>query len=246
MTDPVFLTIVSLTFLLAGLVKGVIGLGLPTVAIGLLSLVMAPAQAAALLIVPSLITNVWQCTGKGLWPLLRRLWPMLLGIGVGTYAGGGLLTADDGGRATLALGMALILYAVVGLSAARFSVPPAAEPWLSPLVGVATGLVTAATGVFVIPAVPYLQALALDKDDLVQALGISFLVSTLALTAVLASTAALTGPLAATSLLALAPALLGMGLGQWIRSRVRAETFRRCFFVGLLLVGGHLAVRGLL
>lgn len=44
-------------FLLAGFVKGVIGLGLPTVAVGLLSLVMPPVQAAALLILPSMVTN---------------------------------------------------------------------------------------------------------------------------------------------------------------------------------------------
>ncbi|NVZ80096.1 sulfite exporter TauE/SafE family protein, partial [Pseudomonas gingeri] len=48
------------TFLLAGTVKGVIGLGLPTVAMGLLGLAMVPAQAAALLIIPATLTNVWQ------------------------------------------------------------------------------------------------------------------------------------------------------------------------------------------
>ena len=48
------------TFLLAGLVKGVIGLGLPTIAMGLLAIVLPPAQAAALLVVPSFVTNVWQ------------------------------------------------------------------------------------------------------------------------------------------------------------------------------------------
>ena len=47
-------------FLVAGTVKGVVGLGLPTIAMALLVLMMSPAEAAALLIVPSLVTNVWQ------------------------------------------------------------------------------------------------------------------------------------------------------------------------------------------
>ncbi len=51
-------------FLLAGFVKGVIGLGLPTVSIGLLGLLMTPAQAAAILVVPSLVTNIWQANGR--------------------------------------------------------------------------------------------------------------------------------------------------------------------------------------
>ena len=50
-------------------------------------------------------------------------------------------------------------------------------------------------------------------------------------------------PVAGASLLALAPALAGMALGQWVRARVRSETFRICFFVGSLLLGAHLALR---
>ena len=57
--------LVLFTFTMAGLVKGVIGLGLPTVAMGLLGLAMAPSQAAALLIIPATLTNVWQLAFGG-------------------------------------------------------------------------------------------------------------------------------------------------------------------------------------
>jgi uncharacterized membrane protein YfcA len=248
MTDPTALVAVAAsTFLLAGFVKGVIGLGLPTVAVGLLGLAMAPAQAAALLVVPSLVTNIWQlAAGPRLRPLLARLWPMMAGICAGTWAGSGLLAADDGGRATMALGVALILYAAASLVTTRLRVAPGAEPWLSPLVGAATGVITAATGVLVIPAVPFLQALSLAKDDLVQALGLSFTVSTAALAASLAHEGLFQASLAGASLLALAPALLGMVLGQRLRGRLDPARFRLCFFLGLLAVGGHLAIRPLL
>ncbi|MFL5331975.1 MAG: TSUP family transporter, partial [Geminicoccaceae bacterium] len=89
--EPFPIAVAMLTFLLAGFVKGVIGLGLPTVAMGLLSTVMAPAQAASLLIVPSFITNVWQlATGPRFAVLARRLWLMMAGVVVGTLAGTGL------------------------------------------------------------------------------------------------------------------------------------------------------------
>ncbi|HSK40646.1 MAG TPA: TSUP family transporter, partial [Arenibaculum sp.] len=88
-----------------------------------------------------------------------------------------------------------------------------------------------------------LQALGLEKDDLVQALGLSFTVSTLALAAGLAHDGAFEASLAGASSLALVPALAGMLLGQRIRGRVRPETFRLCFFLGLLALGGHLALR---
>jgi hypothetical protein len=244
------LAFVSSTFLLAGLVKGVVGLGLPTIAMGLLAVVMTPAQAAALLIVPSFITNMWQAVGPQFIPLLRRLWPMLLGIGLGiwcmrAWAGAGLLTADNGAHASMWLGGVLALYAVLGLAAVELSVPARLEPWLSPLIGVLTGIVTAATGVYMIPSVPYLQALGLEKDNLVQSLGLSFTVSTLALAVLLVHDGALQTSVAGVSLLALAPALVGMMLGQWVRARVRSQVFRVCFFLGSLLLGIHLVVRAL-
>jgi uncharacterized protein len=241
------LVITTVTFLVAGFVKGVIGLGLPTVAMGLLSVVMPPAHAAALLIVPSFVTNVWQlAAGPRFDALAHRLWPMMAGIVVGTWAGAGLMTGGSGRRAAIALGLALVAYAVLGLTAIRFSLPPAAERWLAPLVGAATGLVTAATGVFVIPAVPYLQALDLGKDDLIQALGLSFTISTVALAATLAGAGAFQSATAGASVLALAPALAGMFLGGWVRDRVSERNFRRFFFVGLLALGAHLASRALI
>ena len=244
MNDPVNLLLVGAAFLIAGGVKGVIGMGLPTVAVGILSLAMPPAQAAAILVAPSLVTNVWQSVaGPNLKPLLRRLWTLFAGVCVGIFAGAGMLTSDSSGRAVLGLGICLIVYALLGLSAVRFHVPRRAEPWLSPLVGLATGLVTGATGIFVIPAVPYLQALDLDRDDLVQALGLSFTTSTLALAYVLTQAGILQSSLAGLSLLAIAPALAGMVAGQMVRGRIPPDAFRICFFVGMLLLGAHLALR---
>ena len=234
------------TFIVAGMVKGATGLGLPTVAMGLLGLAMPPVQAAALLLVPSLVTNVWQLlAGPRFGALLRRLWGMMFGVVAGTLAGSGLIAGTAGHAATAALGGALALYGLVGLLKPRLRVPAAAEPWASPLVGVATGLVTGATGVFVVPAVPYLGSLGLQRDDLVQALGLSFTISTLALAAGLAWHGALPTGAAGASLLALVPALTGMVLGGWLRARVRPKNFRLIFFAGLLVLGGELFWRGL-
>ena len=136
-------------FLLAGLVKGVVGLGLPTLAMALLALAMPPAQAAALLILPSLVTNVWQMRPwPTLAPMTRRLWPMQAGVVAGTLGGAWLLGAPAGAWAMQALGAALVVYGLWGLSGARVSqVPAGAERVLGPLVGAVTGLVTAHGGV---------------------------------------------------------------------------------------------------
>ncbi len=233
-------------YLLAGFVKGVIGLGLPTVAIGVLGLMMTPAQAAAILLVPSLVTNAWQfVTGGEIRALTRRLWPLLVGICLGTWIGALLLPGGSTPEATVWLGAALAIYAALGLFKVNFSVSQRNEVWLGLIVGLATGVISVATGIFAVAA-PYIQALKLERSRMVQALGLSFTVSTIALALALAHGGEMSTTLVWPSLVALGAALVGMVLGQLVRGRISAETFRVWFFAGLLLLGAHLALRGLL
>jgi uncharacterized protein len=239
-----FLIIVTGAFLLAGMVKGIVGMGLPTVAMGLLALAMTPVQAAALLVVPSLVTNLWQMlAGPSIRKVVARLAMLLIGTCLGTFAGIGFMTGGSSKAAPIALGVILVLYAALGLSAVRFRVPPRLERSLSPLVGITTGILTGATGVFAVPAVPYINSLGFEKEELIQALGVSFTVSTLALAAALAWQGAFAAGLGLRSVLAVLPALLGMFAGQCVRDRLRPESFRRWFFIGLLLTGLYMVWR---
>jgi uncharacterized membrane protein YfcA len=236
--------LVVFAYLVAGFVKGVIGMGLPTVALGILAAVITPAQAAAILIAPSLATNTWQMVaGPYLLGLVKRLGLMLLGMFVGAWFGSGILTGVNAKPAAIGLGVVLILYSLLGLSKIRFSVPRHTEIWLGPLVGIATGYVMAATGVFVIPALPYLQAIGLEKDELVQALGLHFTVSTVALAFVLWDGGAFNVSLGTLSLFAIVPAMLGMYLGQRMRARISAQTFLTLMYLGLVALGINLLVK---
>ena len=239
-TPYVFMLVVSV-FVLAGLVKGVVGLGLPTISMALLSIFMLPAQASALLVIPSLITNIWQTRPvHALAPLLKRLGSMQAGVVAGTLAGAMLLGAPVGVWASVSLGIALIAYAIWTLLGQPLHVSVSAEKWLGPCIGVMTGLITAATGVFVVPAVPYLQSIGLARDQLIQAMGLSFTVSTVALAAGLWLNDSYSAGSVSVSLVMLLPALAGMGIGQWLRQRMAPAVFRRCFLLGLLGVGGYL------
>ncbi|WP_323718424.1 TSUP family transporter [Paracoccus aminovorans] len=145
---------------------------------------------------------------------------------------------------TTVLGATLVAYALYTLIAPPFRVSPAQERWLSPLAGLITGVIAGATGVFVIPAVPYMQALGLEKDDLVQALGLFFTTSTIALALGLASHHAWQVDQLALSSLAVVPALIGMWAGQILRRALSPATFRRWFLIMLALLGGEMLLRG--
>ena len=81
---------IAAVFLLAGFVKGVIGLGLPTVSMGLLAVTMPPSQALAIVIVPAIVTNIWQTfVGPYLRDIVRRLWPLMIGTALGIWLNAG-------------------------------------------------------------------------------------------------------------------------------------------------------------
>jgi uncharacterized membrane protein YfcA len=232
--------VIALTFFVAGFVKGVAGMGLPTVAMGVLCATMSPVSAASLLVIPSFVTNFWQLfTGPDFLALMKRLWVMMLGIMVGTLAGSWLLTSANTVFASVGLGGALIVYAVHGLFAKPLSVPARFERLLAPVIGLTTGLINGGTGIF---TVPYLQALGLSKDDLIQALGLSFTVSTIALAAGLARGGAFHLGNITLSALAVIPALLGMQVGTMVRERISTATFRRWFLILIAILGLELAV----
>lgn len=241
---PPHFLIVLVTFFFAGIVKGASGMGLPTVAMGVLSAVMPPVSAAALLVIPSFVTNFWQLfTGPNFLSLIKRLWTMMLGIVIGTLAGSWLLTNANTSYTNIGLGSALIIYAIHGLWAKPLSVPARIESSLSPVIGLLTGVINGGTGIFTLPAVPYLQALGFSKDDLIQALGLSFTVSTIALAAGLAQGGAFHIENFMLSALAIIPALIGMAVGTAVRKRISQATFRRWFLIFIAILGFELVLR---
>lgn len=245
-TDWMLLAIVAITFCFAGMIKGVIGVGLPTIATGLLGAFIPPVQAAAIVVLPTLLTNVWQMwNGPALLDLLKRLWPMLSSVVLGTIVTAGIITGGDVRLTVALLGAALMVFAGYGLFGARFHVARGAEPVIGALAGLATGLISGATGVFVVPTVPFLQAIDLGKDELVQAIGLTAFVSAFALALGLGIHGGLATAVALPTSVALVAALAGMGLGQVVRSRLSLDTFRRWVLIGLLGLGGSMIARGL-
>ncbi len=240
------LVIVLIIFLLAGTVKGVIGFGLPTVSLAVLTVVVELPVAVLLMVIPSAITNIWQAVdGPHFLDLMRRFWLMLLASAVGVWFSYGLLLVANPKNMTALLGVVLCIYAAVSLHRGRLIPRLTHERFVSPAVGLVTGALAGATGSLVMPMVPYLQALDLERDTLVQMMGISFAVSTCAIGLAIADHGGYDSKLVLLSLVALVPALAGMKLGRLLRQRLPELVFRRCLFAGLLVIGIRLIWKGL-
>ena len=232
------LILVAAAFLLAGFIKGVLGLGLPTVSMGLLALTMPPGQAIAIVIVPAIVTNIWQTFGGPyLRDIMRRLWPLMVGTVIGIWLNAGLLTGPYAPYGTVVLGVLLVTYAIIGLSKFNFKVARRNEKWIGGIVG----LVTAATGVQVIPSMPFMQAIGMEKDELVQALGVFFTVATIALAFNITASGLLTAATALPGAVAMVASFAGMFIGQAVRTRMQPDVFRRWFLIAMIFLGLYLA-----
>lgn len=238
------LATVIVVFILAGLVKGVSGMGLPTVSIALLSLFIPPAQAAMLMVMPSLATNLAQCWGPHGLMLFRKLGWLWGCLAFATIYSPLPDISDGGSHATLFLGVVLVTYSFWGLFKPQLPRLNKSHPVASALVGGSTGIITAATGVFVLPMVPYMQLLGLSKEAFIQGLGIGFTIATMALAARLGLNGSFDLPNGSVAIgLAVLSAFAGLWLGSMVRDRLNPVQFQKSLYIVLGSLGLAMIVR---
>jgi hypothetical protein len=238
MIDTFYILVVVTAFLFGGVVKGVIGLGLPSICLALLTLAIDLPSAMALILAPSFFTNIWQIfAGGNTRAIFVRVWPFLSMATVSVWFGAMSLTRLNLELLAALLGLLLIIYAIVNLCGLGFTVKKNHEVWVGPLMGTINGIFAGMTGSSVVPGVMFLQAINLQKNEFIQAMGMLFALSILALAFALGRNNFLTAELAVTSTVAMLPALVGMAIGQKIRQRLPEQLFRNVFFISLLVLG---------
>ncbi|MGE0747334.1 MAG: sulfite exporter TauE/SafE family protein [Rhodospirillales bacterium] len=244
--DPVTLAVALGAFALAGAVKGLVGMGLPLTAISIMVTVVSPLEAIPLIVVPVIVTNIWQVVqGGALASVVARFWAMNVAACAGIWLGTIVLFALDPALLAAGLGAVVFAYSLINLLAVQVRLRPQAERRWGPAVGLLSGFLTGTTGSVGIPLVVFFQAIGFDRDTYLRAISLIFLVSGVFLGATLIGRGAFGWPQAAASTAALAPALAGMWVGQKLSGRLSPERFRACVFAVLLVVGAHLIAKTL-
>jgi len=240
--DPFELALTGAAFFAAGVLKGIVGLGMPIVVIGITAPVFGLATAIQLVIVPGAVTNLRQALKGGMFRHIvqRQKW-LLATTAAGIWLGTSVLAGGEGVWLGRLLGAALLAYALYALLLPPLPAPGRAEPVLAPLIGLTSGMMSGMVGVWAVPGVIWMALLRLPRDELVQTLGIVFVTISLALGGSFAQRALLHADTLLLSVLALPAMVAGMVVGERLRHRLPEQAFRRVFLVALLVLGGAIA-----
>lgn len=236
--EPAVLAAVALTLLLAGAAKGFLGLGITFVAAPMLTLFISIPEMVTLLALPILLSNIWQAFAGGhLHQSWRRMWPLILCLGIGTVIGARLLVGVDGDILFAVLGALVAALAIIGLTGFNPRIPGRWEGIAGPVFGFAAGIVGGMTTMFGPIITAYVAHLGLDKDRLVAATALIYVASGGFLVGALTVQGAMTGQAFVASALATIPVLAGTALGDRLRRRSGETVFTKILLIFLLLLG---------
>ena len=244
MPDVSLIAFASAVLLLAGTVKGFIGLGMPTVALALLTLQLDARSAVTLILVPMLLVNIWQYwRGPDMIGCLRQHWRYAVILGVVVAVTVWLSRSAPDHILRIVLGFFILVFCFLSWRNMVPPIPPRRVRLFEALSALIAGLVGGLTAAWAPPLAMYLTGLRLERDDFVQALGFLIAAGSIAIFIMYPAVGHSSGVDLAVSTFLLIPTLSGFAVGERLRHRTDPERFRRYFLIAFALLGTNLLLK---
>jgi uncharacterized protein len=245
--DALTITVITLSMVLGGVVKGITGIGLPIVAMAFILNFVDPKVTLAILVLPILVTNLWQAarTGNIMQPL-KRFWLMTVTFLVCLFIGARLVVKLDADMLFAVLGVCVVAFSASNLIRPPVHpLRPTTERWVGPIAGGLGGILGGISTIWGPPMMMYLMMLKLDKETWIRTVGLIWFAGAIPLTIAYWQNGVLNSDTAPLSAYACIPGMVGIRIGEIIRDRIRQETFRKVMLAALVIIGLNLIRRAL-
>lgn len=233
------------TFLFAAFLKGTAGLGFATTCLGIMATFLDMRLAIPLVIIPSILSNIMVMVDAGdFFRILRKYWFMYASAVPGLFLGLWILGGGDTTLPRVVLGISMVLYGIYGIWGGSFTLNH--TPIMAGVIGSITGLVNGLTGSQIMPVLPYLMALNISKDELVQAINTSFTFASLIMLFGMGKLGLLNREILIISTAGIIPVWFGIWVGGKVRRLLPESVFRKAVLLLIILLGAGLIVKPLL
>jgi uncharacterized membrane protein YfcA len=235
---------ILIAYIVASGIKGLTGLGFSTSCLPVLALRLDLKVAIPLVVVPSIASNVAIMMEAGrFYETVRRFWPLYMSSIPGLLVGLIVLISINVDTARLILGLVLVAYSLLALSNKPFTLSRGWERKLKMVVGFCTGFVNGLTGSQVMPVLPYLLALNLNKKACVQAIHISFTLSSLIMLLSMQKLGYLSSHTLLIAVSGLVPVLPTVYFSSKLRHYLVGPLYRNLILIFLLIMGAILSTK---
>ena len=231
------------TFIVSGIIKGFLGLGLPSTAMGLLTLVIEPIHAISIMVAPILFSNIFQYARSSQpYKTFTELKVFALFIIVSIFVTSLFITAYPRSLLTIAIGSSMVIFSLNQWFGFKIQIGPSYS--FQVLIGTLSGVLGGLSSIWSPPVAMYLIARDYNKEDFISATGFLFMVGGIPLGLGLYFASVLTFAIAIQSFAALIFVLIGFRIGEYLRSFVNQQTFRNSVLVAFIILGSRLIYEG--
>jgi uncharacterized membrane protein YfcA len=246
MDQFIYIASLAAVFLLAGTIKGIVGLGLPTTALGLMTLFIDPRTAIAVLIFPLVFSNAWQMYRAGdIRASIKRYLPFVVALVIFVWLSVQLSVAVDHNILLAAMGISILLFVIVNAIDITPPVPERFDKIAQLIAGVFAGIMGGLTSVWAPPMAIYLAARQVPKAEFIRASGLIFFIGSIPLAFGYVRAGFLTYELAQTSVIVLVPTFAGFWVGERVRAHMSEQVFRNALLAIFLVMGLNLLRRAM-
>lgn len=225
---PPFIVFLCTLGLFAGsTVKGVAGIGLPLVAVPILTVLVNLKTAVTMTTVPIIGSNLLQSFQGGRFPhLVRRFWTLLVPLLVAIFGSTRLLVVLSERVLDTVIGMAIISVPLILHFVPHIRVRPAHERWANPLIGICSGLLGGISTFYGPPLMLYVFGMRLPKDEFIPTISLMYTVASFGMLLGIYVNRVATVPEIGISVLMLIPTAIGMWIGRFVRVQLSERRFQ--------------------